>query len=695
MLRTTIYSFITFIFISLLVGCSGTNGSISPVVPDETTPLAERVPQANVNPPVSDDFWHATITMGGKLWIANVNPNGTIHRAIGPGVKESSDPFEVIKNHPELFYFDPDNFKLEFDEVHAGLRYVILRQLYKGIWVWPSRVDLRYGRGGSLVQVGADVYPDININTEPSLGETTATNIVLNDVGPNEPFENNQLVVFASSGLYNLAYMVDAGNWRIWVDANSGEILKREHHLWEAYTGHVHTLASQADPLQPEIPYFCTDLGMRLRTSDSSTFPPYAYPITDLNGDYYYDDGGAHSQLHHDVRFYGPFINVNNSQGFPNNEAVIKRWVNDNEPQDWYFDNSHSIRSERTGWVWTHATVHFLKSIEPTYDGLDSGDGIYARTACNVNEDPMCNAMADETSMYFFQPADGCLDTGTVPDVIVHEFAHVNTFSQFGNDQPPLMMHEGMSDILANLMIENHFIGYNIAGEGTYFRDSKNTMKWPANECDGEDHCLGQLLAGAFWDMYEVLGKDYVGYLYHFSRYGHPQSFAEMAAEVVLVDDDDDDPLNGTPNYDLIYKCFKTNHNIAVPAAPNQPTSAISIDVVPASPQVHIGQSGGNFFFDLKITNHDATPTTFQIWAAIQAPAGWFYGPILPPAVTRKNPLTLTFQPEQTLQIHLRQSVPPFMPKGTWKYHIRVGQFVDHVHDVLMDDGWFDVYIDG
>ncbi|MCD6217344.1 hypothetical protein J7L05_05725 [bacterium] len=685
MYRTVLFLIIQFILAVMLLGCSSSGDSpVNPITPGSqgVWNSARETAGSNTGTNVTDKFWHTTIQMNGETWIASLNPNGTVYRATGRGVEESSNPFEVIGNHPEIFRLDTDNFRAEFDEVHGGIRYVIMRQTYENLWVWPSRVDMRYGRGGKLMAVGAKIYPDINVNTTPTYPLNSAKQIVESEIDSDEPFERSELVVFVSGDTaYYLAWMIEYGNWIHWIDAHNGSVLDREHHMWDAYTGNINTTASQPDPLAPEVPFTMNNLELRMSWDSGDSYPYYAMPITDIDGDYNYIDG-TYSELYSEVRFYGPYANSNNRNNFPNNEAVQNRVTYDGTPEDWYFDNAESVRSERTGWVWTNATHDFLKSIEPSYNLLDWVVQV------NVNDYPMCNAYANENSINFFRPSDGCLDTGHVPDIICHEYGHINTFEQFGNDQPDLMIHEGYSDTIANLMIEDHYIGYNIQGEGTYFRDSKNNYKWPFPECNGEGHCLGQLLAGAHWDMYEYLGKDYVGYLYHFSRYGRPQTFVECAFEVLLVDDDDDDWTNGTPNYDIIYECFNTNHNIEVPYI--EPPTGIQLTLVPSVPDIHVGQYGGIFNYDLTIENLDDTPRSFHIWAEVKFGGGGTYGPIIPPGYLYHSPYYLTWQPEQVFSIPLEQIVPGGLLPDTFEYHIKAGEYGGE----LDDDKWFDVTID-
>lgn len=682
MRRIPIILIISFIAMAFLFGCSsGNNAPVNPIMPDEQVATGDRTLAEAASGNVSTNFWNSMIVFNEQSWIASLNPNGTVGLATGKGVEVSSNPFEVINNHPELFFFGSDNFRKDFDEVHGNIRYVIMRQLYQGLRVWPSRVDFRYGNTGKLVALGADVYPDVNVDTNPTVSLESAKNIVMAEIGNNEPFEKSELVVFAAGdSVYQLAWKLNFHDWGYWVDAHNGSVLKREHFVWDAFTGNITAMASQADPLAPEMEYTVNNLELRMRVDPNDGYPTYAMPITDLMGNYYYVDA-TYTTLDTEIRFYGPYGNCNNQNDFPNNEAAMREDTYNDVPATFHFDDSSSVRSERTGWVWINAFHDFLKGIEPSYDLLDFVIQI------NVNNEPWCNAYASGDSINFFQSDGSCLDTGEVPDVVVHEYGHTDTFVQYGDDGPDGSIHEGFADVAGNLMTQNHYVGYNIQGQGTYFRDSKNNYMWPFDECGGEGHCLGQLLAGAYWDMYEYLGRDYMGYLYHFSRYGRPQTFPECAFELMLVDDDDDDWTNGTPNYEIIYECFKTNHNIDVPAVVIP--EGINIDVVPHSNPVHIGQAGGSFMYDLSIDNDDTVPNSFHIWAEVQFPGGGKYGPFVPPGYLYHSPYYLTFNPGQSMFLALTQNVPANLPPGTYTYKIKTG-----IYPNADDEGNFPLIID-
>jgi hypothetical protein len=690
MRRIPLFFIISFILLSLVFGCSRSeNNPIDPVKPDQPawTPDRATLISGQSSDP-SESYWNTSILFSDERWIAHLNQNGTLSYASGKGVQESSNPLEVISNHPEMFYFPSDNFRIDYDEVHGKIRYVIARQLYEGLWVFPSKIDLRYAGNGKLVMASAYMFPDINVNTTPSISLETARNIVESELDDTEIYENGQLLVWVSEETLagNLAWMIDCGNWRIFVDAHNGTILEREHHYWEAFTGHIHGNASQPDPIQPEVPYTFNTLEMRMSYDPDDSYPYYAMPITNWTGDYTYTDP-TYTQLYSEARFYSPYVNVNNGDDFPNNEGAINKTTYNNQPADWEFSNSNSIRSERTGFVWVTGTAEFLLSLEPSYNLLHKNTLGFAMS-CNVNNGPWCNAYADESSINFFNASDGCVDTGHVPDIVVHEYEHFNTFQQYGYDQPDSAMHEGMSDALANLMIENHYIGYNVQGSGTYFRDSKNDYTWPADWCDGEGHCLGMLLAGAYWDMYEYLGKDYVGYLLHYSRYGRPQTFQEMGLEVMIVDDEDGDWTNGTPNYPIIFECFETNHAIDIPDVTIP--EGLQVTATPTIPDTHVPRAGGNFTYALNVHNLDSTPIGFNIWAEVKLPGGYVYGPIIPPGYLYHAPYWLTFVGDQNFDINLTQIVPGGLAAGTYEYHVKVGNYGVEIYD----DTFFNITID-
>jgi hypothetical protein len=679
-----------FIFLSfwiLVIGCSS-NGTdpVNPVKPDSDNPWrdASAIGGGNVT---SDNYWNDTVIVRDKVWVAHRNPNGTVHYALGSGIDVSSNPIDVIAEFPNLFTLSSNDFCVFSDEEHAGLRIVILRQYYNDLRVWPSLVELVYGRGGKLIKAMADVFPIGEMSTNPNITESQAISAVFNDIG-NTELESSNLVIYATWDACYLAYRVKTQDWIHFINASDGSVLNREHLMWEGvYEGQVHGLASQPNWYDPQETYNFSNLELRIRIDPEESYPTSYLPLTDRDGLYSFKSD--QDQLEAELRFFGPWMNSNNMQNYPYNELSMKRDIFADQSEDWFLDDTNSLRDERTVWFWSNYTWDYLKDIDPTGHEMDF------QLMANVHNNAWCNAMASGRSINFYQESSGCLNLGEIPDVIVHEWGHVHQYEQYGDDLPDTSMREGNADVIANTVCDHPYIGWNAQGEGTYFRLSDNELMWPLDECGGEGHCLGRLVAGAFWDLREIVGRDYHDYLWHFSKYLLGQTFQDWGADVVIIDDDDDDPLNGSPNYQTIYTCWETNHNLDIPDAVDIPTSGLVIDVVPSNPQIRIDMAEPNkhFQYHLKIMNLDDVPNMTQIWAAVELPWSAMYGPIIPSDYRKSWPFTIQVMENQTLEFDLSQNIPIFAPVGEYKYHIRIGQYVDNVNDVLTDDARFSFWI--
>ncbi|MFH1514863.1 MAG: hypothetical protein ABIG42_05315, partial [bacterium] len=488
-------------------------------------------------------------------------------------------------------------------------------------------------------------------------------------------FHNSTLVVYPAPSSGTLAWRIDAGDWRFYIDANSGSILERVRNVWDAYTATVTGGTKMTSPLDPEITVPGSYAMVGYANGTGWFAVTYGFGYSGLNG--YSEFVGTTSTAYAVAGPRSPWINCKGGTGGP------AGWVNDGEHHDYFWNDTNTVLSERVVFYWANASHDYIKNIDPTFTGLDF------EVTGNVNGFAMCNAMANENSINFYRPADGCADTGHVPDVIIHEYAHVLTFHQY-NQNVPTDVHEGCSDYVAATITNQSDIGNDIQGPGTRFRNTKNNYKWPATECGGEGHCVGNVISGAFWDTREILGREYTDYLFFFSRYGEPLTIPDFAPEVVILDDDNDNPLDGSANYHILNETWFINHNVPLPAAPGIPTTGITVDLYPVKPPVKLNAAtGGTIYFNIRISNiHPSTLIGFHVWAEVDVPWYGFYGPIIPPGSGIKSPIYVQLDHGQSIELTLHQWFPHNLPPGIYTYHARVGTYAPQN---LLDDAWFDI----
>ncbi|MFH1514865.1 MAG: hypothetical protein ABIG42_05325, partial [bacterium] len=232
-----------------LLGCSSNSKEpISPVVGENSA--WHNATSMSGGTVVDDSYWNDTLIVRDKVWVAHRNLNSSIHYALGPGIEVSSDPLDVISEFSNIFLLPADNFRISSDETHAGLRIVMLRQYYENLRVWPSMVQIVYGRNGKFLKAIADVFPITNLNTNPVLSPAQAENITLGETGESN-IEACELVVYATQDSNFPAYRVKTFEWIYFIDADNGSVLNREHLQWDTYEGNVTGYASAPNPHEP------------------------------------------------------------------------------------------------------------------------------------------------------------------------------------------------------------------------------------------------------------------------------------------------------------------------------------------------------------------------------------------------------------------------------------------------------------
>ncbi len=668
--RVLILAIISILFL-LLSGCSGNGGSpVTPPERDNDSSGFGALSNLLVEPKDdSGEYWQGSVDIDGLAWAADIAADGDIHRALGKGIKLDGSIESFIDSHPDIFQVSSDNLWLMSNEKHDGIRYVIYLQAYDGIPILDSRIDLRFGRGGSLVMLGADVFPEIYAVTDvPStiIGEGTARGIA----SSRHEGEISEIALYIKplDGRFIPVWRVFAGDWLLLVSAIDGSLVDETELIWDYdYTGTVEGEVNNYDPF---------DAKFRAPLEDNRVrFLPGNYDYwCDATGAYHYATDTV-SDIQTQVRILGKWINVNNYAG---DDADITTTTYAGTPAEFMFDSSNTYPTEANVYYWTTATHNYIKNIDPDYTGND-----FVVTG-NVNRSAWCNANASNNSINFYLPADGCLNFGEIADVIIHEYGHVTTFHHYNSSSiPPGDIHEGFSDYLANTITDQSVIGVNYMGVGTNIRNSDNTLYWPGNNCGGEVHCLGEILAGALWDMRERVGRDESDHLWWFAKYGKPTTFPDIATEICIVDDDNDNLSDGTPHYMDIYTSFEQIHGIPVPDAPDY--VSMSIDVIPDSEPITISKAtGGTFGYQIHVVNNLPFAKVVEGWVAVQRPNTAWYGPMMPPSHYIAVPINLNIGANGNFYYHLNQDIPGGLPVGAhFDYYVRLGDYIDLTNDVI------------
>lgn len=676
-----IFSLTLIVFVLFVaIGCSSQSSSpiVTPSIQDDYAHDSfERF--SSTNQGAINSYWSDIVFFDGEYWLAHKNDDGTIRRAFGKGVPVTGTHEQIIDSHPDHFKISSDNLIKVEDYTHDEIHYVFYRQVVDGVQIKDSRVELRYARNGNLMLIGADVFPQININATSSVNSNGARAIAENDSGLDSG--THELVIERREyGSFHLVWWVNSGDFKYHIDAHDGSILEME-----SFKIGSHSWSTEAEiyELSPSTPLITM---------------PYPYQKNDIyipNSGYVIKYGDKYGNLFVDTEessievsswLMGSYVGVAPCGGYDHGRI---EWDSFNdETQTATFDDSNSHMGERMVGYWANASYIYIKNIDQTFTGLDF------QLFCQADCSGACNAFAYIEPPYkiaMYDEYSDCVATSEIADVTSHEYGHIYVATQYTLGRPPLSLHEAFADTLANAVTGQPEIGKDIRGEGTNFRSSINSVLYDDNNCHGESHCMGNILAGALWEVRGILGDDYTNYLWHQARFAQSYSFPEFVADFYMIDDDDDNVLNGTPNDSIFEECFWDNHRIPIPEMPEIPTDGVTIEIVPIQFPLEMDRSvANNLWFTARIKNLNLQPVTFDVWTVVETPWDFWYGPMIPASIEIRTPVTFNLEAEQEILLTVRQSIPFNLPEGTYTYHARIGEYVDHQNDILLDDGWID-----
>jgi hypothetical protein len=473
---------------------------------------------------------------------------------------------DFLRENRSLFRVDTDDLTPLSVRQGRGVWFVTFGQLHDGLVVEGARLDLRYGVTGNLLLAGGVIHPNIDIQTTPGMSGDEAVGFAVRDLPSDwrpalEGTPELRVLPLArgSSYEYRLIYsfVFDVSSprsrWQTSVDANTGEILHRTNLV--RYAELTGTVNGDIQEMEPTGPY--VELGH-----------PHNRISFEGLGAFYTDEDGSFSVTapNEDPRMAtvginGRWLNSNRQDG---PDAEIAVMATPGVPLDVKFDDGNSHPAERD--VYYHGTLahDYMKNIDSGLTALD-----YEMSG-NVNISQTCNAYWDGSSINFFQEGGGCANTGQIADVIYHEYGHGVTQFTYAPLAPNGAMHEGFSDYLANTITDQPLVGIGFYGPGSHLRNSDNDRTWPAPECGGQVHCVGEVIAGALWHMRENLidelgdhdaGVELADDLWHFAKYGINNTFESYYFDLLAVDDDNGTLVDGTPHGISIVQAFD-RHNI-------------------------------------------------------------------------------------------------------------------------------------
>ncbi|MFQ5906523.1 MAG: FlgD immunoglobulin-like domain containing protein, partial [bacterium] len=460
-----------------------------------------------------------------------------------------------IRENREIFHVSNEELRLLRAKRGGGRWFVVFDRYYKGVRVWDARVDLRFTQDGRLFLIGADTYPNTDVETRPGLTVEGAVRSLVRAAGCERAareLKASELVVYPARNDSVVRFLL---GWHVevWtenpiahyngvVDAQTGKILLLYDDIrYDTIIGDVSGL------VHPE------------HRGDPYEETPFRYEWLEALGDgggWGIADSVGHFEIHVEgpgkrlvrAELQGDFVRVTNASG-PG--ALYQERLTPGVNGEIRWDDSNSLASERDGYHHTNIAHDHIKRIDPGFAYLDY------RMPCEMNIPGLKNAYWDGYGMHF---GAGGNDFGQHADVIYHEYGHGITEYQYRPRRPSGGMHEGFSDFFAATITDDSRIGEGVMA----YRDLDNNMKSP-QDLSGESHHDGMIIGGALWHMRENLNNiPLAESLFHFARYGfpgspaqpEPQNFLDYLLEIYVVDDDDADLTNGTPHAEEVAQAF-------------------------------------------------------------------------------------------------------------------------------------------
>jgi cysteine-rich repeat protein len=454
---------------------------------------------------------------------------------------------------------DPADFVLVSNVLHRGMRVVGFRQTAGGMQVLGGQVSFRF-KNDRLFVIGSEALPHVTlpraaarVGAPPAAADVArsgARGWVLSDAAGEAsagevsgPFV---LPLVGDAGVlgYRVVHRVDVaanapiGRFWVYTDAASGAPIAREQRLRFAdgvvqFNVPVRYPAAGRQPYPARRGIFLVDGS--LASSDEEGRVTWA----------------GNGPVEVVARTTGPLVVVQN-QDDGKQPAEHTFSLDPGGTLVWDESGDELLDAQLTGFIHARLVKDYARTIAPDLTWLDQALPV------NVNIQDQCNAFSDGQSINFFQSSPQCANTGTLPDVIYHEFGHtlhahsiidgVGTFDGAHS--------EGLSDYLAATITGDHGMGRGFFRSDDALRDvdpPDYENSWPRDV--GEIHFTGLIFAGAMWDLRKLLvdqfgeeeGVALANHLYY-GTLERATNIPSTYAEVLAEDDDDGDLSNGTPH---------------------------------------------------------------------------------------------------------------------------------------------------
>jgi len=493
-----------------------------------------------------------------RLWGNGVDAPGSV---ASPAVAEASAR-TFLEQHLDLLAPGGrvEDFEVVGNDLDADMRTVGMHQYRDGLRVVGGQLSFRF-KNDRLFVVGSEVVPHVPAPTVTRRSLVTpfyaqqAGAWLRSAVGTAGAQSDVQgPFILATSELEGLVFRtvvsvrVDTaaprGRWRVFVDAETAEPVRREQ-LLKFADGTVEYNVPDRWPGAGRVdtPVVTADM-----TVDGVA--------THTNSDGLLSwDGDAAAAVTANVT--GSRVMVVNRDGA---EAQANFSLDPGATYVWDQRDDERIDAQLNAYVAGTRAMEHARLIAP--------DVAWFRThtlvaSVNITEEN-CNAYSDGETINFYAAGGGCENTARLSDVVYHEFGHVFHAQVIipGAGAFDTALSEGGADYFAASITGDPGTARGFFGDDDPLRHidpAGQEAVWP-RDVDFDPHVTGLIFAGAMWDLRKGLvaaGRsagyaDWLAYQALRRAADIPSSFIEILA----ADDDDGDLSNGTPNRCTIEAAF-------------------------------------------------------------------------------------------------------------------------------------------
>lgn len=454
------------------------------------------------------------------------------------------------------------------------ITYVHFGQEHEGLPVLGAKAMVKFDGQGRIIGFAADLAREITVSATPAVS-TDALIVVaktgLANITTTEDMGLRYLPIQAgrTSEVHLVREVVvrtqrgdTPGRYRCLVDAQTGELRYRTnevttcgHGEGEAGDGEAGadvTMTALAYPGSPLVPPVVQNLAEIDVTVGSSLFQ------TDVNG---FLASGIPGPVSSFYQLRGRWANVSTNNVTPTFSGNLNEGANTVN-----FNSNANVR-ERSAYIYVNQIHTHMKEVLPTFTGMD----FPIPTRLDLTTDN-CNAFYDGSSINFYAEGNNCRSLATINDVVYHEYGHgINGrfYTSLSSDFTNGGMNEGYADVWALTLTENPVLGLgmNLDNDNSTVRRYDQSPKVFPVDLTGEVHADGEIICGAWWDTYLLLGNDmdltldlfagaYPGLQANTFNGNEGQAFRDVLLDVLQADDDDGDITNGTPNGAAIVEGF-------------------------------------------------------------------------------------------------------------------------------------------